>query len=403
MQDNQLIALMKKGKPARHRISTGLYFRVVSPMSAFWTFRYTFQGKRKEHTIAKYGVPPFGIKMTEAQKKIIDLKFEVEQGNDPQVEKRRPDRLEFDSVDQLAEDWLSIKKKRIKNPQIPERVYRKDIAPYIGNMAVCKVEPRDIAQIIRSINDDGRPSISNDALSYLNQLFNHAIKMGLVQYNPASAFDINDAGGEEKSRKRVLSINEITSLFQAIKSHNDIFVRENYLACCLLLLLGVRKGELIAAKWDEFDFEEKLWHIPEDRTKNSIPISIPIPLAIWDIFSELKVRAADSEYVFPKRRSSKRFGHVSPDTLNAALNKLLSQDSVDVEHFTVHDLRRTFRTLLASCHILPHIAERCLNHKLPKIEGTYDLHDYLEQRRDAYEKLSLKLIPHMLLAPNESP
>ncbi|HDM8241281.1 TPA: DUF4102 domain-containing protein [Vibrio campbellii] len=119
MKDNQLIALMKKGNPARHRVSTGLYFRVVSPMSAFWTFRYTFKGKRKEHTIAKYGVPPFGIKMTEAQKRAINLKFEIEQGNDPQVEKKRPDRLEFDSVDQLAEDWLSIKKKRIKKSTDP--------------------------------------------------------------------------------------------------------------------------------------------------------------------------------------------------------------------------------------------------------------------------------------------
>lgn len=395
MKDNQLIALMKEGKSARHRIAAGLYFRVVSPMSAFWTLRYTFKGERKEHTIAKYGVPPSGIKSAEAKERAILLKSQVKQGIDPKIEKKRPERLEFDIVDQLAADWLSIKKKRLKNPQIPERVYRKDIAPYIGKMEVHKVEPRDIAQIIRTINDDGRPSISNDALSYLNQLFNHAIKMGLIKYNPASAFDIHDAGGEEKPRKRVLSIDEIESLFQAMKSHNDIFVRENYLACCLLLLLGVRKGELIAARWDEFDFEEKLWHIPEERTKNSIPISIPIPSAIWNIITELKIRAADSDYVFPKRRSSKRYGHISPDTLNAALNKLLVQNGVDIEHFTVHDLRRTFRTLLAGCHILPHVAERCLNHKLPKVEGTYDVHDYIEQRREAYNILSTKLSPYL--------
>ncbi|HHF3033339.1 TPA: tyrosine-type recombinase/integrase [Vibrio diabolicus] len=395
MKDNQLIALMREGKAARHRIAAGLYFRVVSPMSAFWTLRYTFKGERKEHTIAKYGVPPSGIKSAEAKERAILLKSQIKQGIDPKIEKKRPERLEFDIVDQLAADWLSIKKKRLKNPQIPERVYRKDIAPFIGKMEVHKVEPRDIAQIIRAINDDGRPSISNDALSYLNQLFNHAIKMGLIKYNPASAFDIHDAGGEEKPRKRVLSIDEIESLFQAMKAHKDIFVRENYLACCLLLLLGIRKGELVAARWDEFDFEEKLWHIPEERTKNSIPISIPIPSAIWSIITELRVRAADSDYVFPKRRSSKRFGHISPDTLNAALNKLLSQDDVHVAHFTVHDLRRTFRTLLAECHILPHVAERCLNHKLPKVEGTYDVHDYLEQRREAYDILSIKLSPYI--------
>lgn len=395
MKDNQLIALMKEGKPARHRIVTGLYFRVISPMSAVWTLRYTHKNQRKEHTIAKYGVPPLGIKSTEAQERAILLKSELKKGLDPLIEKKRPKRLEFDIVDQLAEDWLLVKKKRLKNPQIPERVYRKDISPYIGKMEVEKVEPRDIAQIIRTINDDGRPSISNDALSYLNQLFNHAIKMGLIQYNPASAFDIQDAGGEEKPRQRVLSIEEIKAIFQAMKVHKDIFVRENYLACCLLILLGIRKSELLCAKWHEFDVEKKLWHIPKERTKNSIPISIPIPLQIWDIFSELKIRASDSEFVFPRRRSSKRFGHISPDTLNAALHKLLSQGDVDVAHFTVHDLRRTFRTLLSGCNILPHIAERCLNHKLSKIEGTYDTHDYLEQRREAYETLNAKISPYL--------
>lgn len=395
MKDNQLIALLKEGKPARHRIDTGLYFRVVSPMSAFWTLRYTHKGQRKEHTIAKYGVPPIGIKSAEAKERAILLKSELKKGNDPLLEKKRLERLEFDTVDQLADDWLSVKQKKIKNPQIPQRVYRKDISPLIGKMEVSKVEPRDIAQIIRAINDDGRPSISNDALSYLNQLFNHAIKMGLIKYNPASAFDIHDAGGEEKSRKRALSVDEIKSLFEAIKSHDDLFVRENYLACCLLLLLGVRKGELIAARWEEFDSDKKLWHIPGERTKNSLPISIPLPSEIWEIFSELRIRAAGSEYVFPNRRRSKRFGHVSPDTLNAALKKLLSQDSVNIEHFTVHDLRRTFRTLLSKCNILPHIAERCLNHKLPKVEGTYDVHDYLEQRREAYEILTVKLAPYI--------
>nr|WP_152785477.1 site-specific integrase [Agarivorans sp. B2Z047] len=388
---------MIEGTPARHCISDGLYFRVVRPNSACWTIRYTLNKKRKEFKIAKYGTPPSGIKLGDALKKAIILQEDIAQGIDPQLSKSRPKRIEFDTVDQLAGDWLSVKKKRLKNPQIPERVYRKDISPFIGQMPVDKVEPRDIAQIIRSICNDGRPSISNDALSYLNQLFNHAIKMGLVKYNPASAFDIHDAGGEEKPRRRALSINEIEYLFKAVKSHNDIFVRENYLSLCLLLLLGVRKGELIATKWEEFDFDTKLWHLPESRTKNSNPITVPIPPVAWDIFEELRVRAADSEYVFPKRRASKRFGHISPDTLNAALNKLLEHEEVDIEHFTVHDLRRTFRTLLASCKIPSHIAERCLNHKFPRVEGTYDTYDYLAERREAYEQLSLKLFPLLLL------
>ncbi|MDF4350696.1 integrase, partial [Vibrio parahaemolyticus] len=55
---------------------------------------------------------------------------------------------------------------------------------------------------------------------------------------------------------------------------------------------------------------------------------------------------------------------------------------------TVHDLRRTFRTLLSQCGVAPHIAERCLNHKLGKQIDTYDKHDFLEERKRALDKLS---------------
>ncbi|EPR2983073.1 site-specific integrase [Vibrio parahaemolyticus] len=70
-----------------------------------------------------------------------------------------------------------------------------------------------------------------------------------------------------------------------------------------------------------------------------------------------------------------------------------------VEHFTVHDLRRTFRTLLSSLGVPGHIAERCLNHKLKSkhssTEAIYDRHDFLDERRDALNKLADKLAPYI--------
>jgi len=48
----------------------------------------------------------------------------------------------------------------------------------------------------------------------------------------------------------------------------------------------------------------------------------------------------------------------------------------DIEHFTVHDLRRTRRSLLAAQGTPGHVAERCLNHKLKGVEGIYDRYDY---------------------------
>ena len=151
----------------------------------------------------------------------------------------------------------------------------------------------------------------------------------------------------------------------------------------LLLCLGIRKGELIAAKWQEFDFDKTLWHIPEERSKTGKGISVPLARIVMEWLKELKIRAYGSEFVFPNRRASIRFGHISPDTINAAIQKLFRQEKMAVPHFTVHDLRRTCRSLLAKEGVLGHVAERCLNHKLKGVEGIYDRYDYLDERREA--------------------
>ncbi|WP_306293681.1 hypothetical protein [Vibrio parahaemolyticus] len=95
-------------------------------------------------------------------------------------------------------------------------------------------------------------------------------------------------------------------------------------------------------------------------------------------FEELKIRAFGSEYVFPSRRASKR-PHMGPDTLNRTITKLFEHEAGkkkqppnlmdDIPHFTVHDLGRTCRTLLAKHSTPGHVAERCLNHKLKWVEG----------------------------------
>ena len=57
-----------------------------------------------------------------------------------------------------------------------------------------------------------------------------------------------------------------------------------------------------------------------------------------------------------------------------------------IESFCIHDLRRTARTHLARLGVESHIAERCLNHKLKGVEGIYNQHDYLDERRKALIK-----------------
>ncbi|WP_166422496.1 site-specific integrase [Paraglaciecola sp. 20A4] len=401
MNDAQLKSLAAKAEPCMISVDRGLYFRISKEGSAFWVFRYSIGGKRRQLFLGNYGRAPAGISLRDARDLVAHKRADVKNGIDPLAEKKRSKLIEMTTVNQVAEDWLFECAKRLEHPQIPARVYKNDIAPAIGELAIKRVTPPDILGIVRSINESGRPTISNDALTYCKQLFNHAVKLGLFQYNPALALSPKDAGGVEKSRTRILSLDEIKTVFQVFRDNAPIFTRDNYLAVTLLLLLGVRKGELIAAKWNEFDLDKLIRTLPAERTKTKVEIKIPLPELTREWFVELRYRTNASEYLFPSRRASKRRGYISDDTLNHALAKLfgLKVDgnkkplpnflgSVGVEHFVIHDLRRTCRSLLAELGIPSRIAERCLNHKIRGIEGVYDRYDYFEERKRALHGLS---------------
>lgn len=390
------VAAKSKGEPGRFADGEGLYFVVPKSGKPFWMLRYTANKKRKEMTLAKYS----DLSLADARAEAAIKMKQFREGLDPLLAKKRAEQATIKTVDDLFSDWHLGNIKRLKHHEIPERIYRKDIAPHIGSVNVDSVTARDIREVLKAIAATDRPAIANDALMYSKQLFNHAIKLDLLGANPASAFTVSDAGGVEKSKDRALTIEELTQFFKTARDNSDSFSRENYLACALLVTLGVRKSELAEAPWKEFDLEQQVWNLSKERSKSGVGIAIPLPEIVMTWILELKVRACGSEYVFPSRRSSKN-PHMGKDTLNRAITKLFGHEAGkkkqppnlmgDLAHFTVHDLRRTCRTLLAKQGTPGHVAERCLNHKLKGVEGVYNQHDYLEERNVALVNLSLKI------------
>jgi len=59
-----------------------------------------------------------------------------------------------------------------------------------------------------------------------------------------------------------------------------------------------------------------------------------------------------------------------------------------ISNWTLHDLRRTAKTLMARAGVRPDISERVLGHVIAGVEGTYDRHSYADEKRDALEKLA---------------
>jgi len=382
-----------KGEPKRHAIGGSLYLVVRNAATPYWMLRYTANGKRKEMTLGQYP----DISLSDAKADAAIKKREINLGSDPLLAKKQVKEQSIKLVDDLFSDWYENDlAKRLKHPGIPKRIYTKDIKPVIGDLPIAEVSALSIRKIIQGISD-ARPTVANDALMYMKQMFRHGFKLDLLTHNPASAFTVSDAGGVEKSRDRYLTIDEIELVFGVLKKNIAKFNRDNYLACALLITLGVRKSELCCAKWDEFELDKALWNLPEGRSKTGAPITIPLPIQIIEWLNELKIRACGSEYLFPARRTSKK-PHMGDDTLNRAISSLFGHEAGrkvqpanlmgDIKPFAPHDLRRTFRSLAAALGIQGHVAERCLNHKLKGIVGTYNRHDYLVERLEAHTKIA---------------
>jgi integrase len=362
---------------------------------ASWVLRYRFGGRQKEKVLGRY--PDISLK--EARALARQDRALVQQGVDVGAAKRqqRLKALECHDVRGLAHMWFERHiADHYKYPETVERVLRRHINPLIGRLPIAEVTANDIDRVLTKIVKAGAPTVANDALRYMFRMFHFAVKRQWIASNPVGGFELSDAGGTEGSRQRWLRTDELVALAKAMRDTAN-FGRENELAVWLLLALCVRKMELLGAKWEEFDLEQRLWRLRPSRTKTGAAIDIPLAEPVLEWLRELKVFSCGDEHLFPARRRihkkngmprRNRFDHVSPDTLNVALKRL---QPLDMEHFTVHDMRRTARTHMAALGVSRFVAERALNHKIREVEGIYDQHDYFDERRQALARWSAML------------
>jgi integrase len=395
LTDLKIKALIKSGKPfegVSDDDCPGLYLRwpkgtdgKPTYKTPRWRFRYKIGGKARAMNLGSYET----LSLSEARKVVKALRAKVTLGQDPAGEKQETKanalaKIEaaknIRTVGQLADEYFErMIDGRLKHPGVIRARIEKDIRPALGALPVEDVKPLHIDSLLQAIVGRGAPTMANDVLRLLRRMFDYGIKRHYLTVNPASAFDISDAGGKESGRERALSLEEIAALLKAMKTAKG-FSYENDIAIRLLLLLGVRKMELAAARWKEFDLEAGIWNLPAARTKTEADVSIPLPPMAIELLRELHRLACGSAYVLPARKAQYRMlPHICENTLNVALAKV----EHGLEPFTVHDFRRTMRSHLGALKIPPHIAERCLNHKIKGVQGIYDRYDYLEERREA--------------------
>jgi integrase len=354
----------------------GLYFRKQTDQGASWTLRYRFAGHAHWHTLGNYP----DMTLAEARRDARQARVLLDQGQDPAAVKRAriAEIRRKGSFGQLCDEWYASEVEgKVKHPEVHKRYLVKYLRPALANLLVDSIRTDDILRAVNRLKKD-HPTAANDLLRIAKQILDFAVRRHVLSYNPAASLTPRrDGGGSERPRTRCLTEDELSRLFMSARG-SESFGEQNLLATKLLLALCVRKGELFAAKWSEFDLEGtttqgSVWHLPASRTKTGAALDIPLVPDVVGALKRLQELRSRSEYVFPRRRHDKqsRYEHVLDHGLAP---------------FTVHDFRRTARTILSRLGIRREVAERCLGHKLRGVEGTYNTHDFFDERRAALKQ-----------------
>jgi len=217
-------------------------------------------------------------------------------------------------------------------------------------------------------------STYDHALVAARIFFNWCLKRRYVSDNPT--IGISPHGTPR--RKRILTPTELKAIWEVCDDQDNALPAAYRNIVQLLIVTGQRRGEIAAFKTSYL--EADIATLPSELTKNHRQHVFPLPQIALDIISRVQLTSqANDAFFFPARgKSDKPFNGWSKS--KTILDKLSG-----VNGYTLHDLRRTFRSKLGALGVQPHIAERLVNHisSRTEMEETYDLWSYLPEMRVA--------------------
>ncbi len=303
-------------KPYALRDGTGLYLE-VKPAGKYWRWDYRYQGKRK--TIA-YGVYPT-VSLTKARAKHQAAKELLDDGLDP-MGQRKAEKLEstvtFETVSrQWFKHWKADKSER--HVEYVLKRLEADLFPEIGQRPISGITSSMFRDAVKKIEKRGALDIAKRALQTCNQIMRYAVAHDLTERNPVA--DVRPSDILQPRKKRNYSRIEEKDLPQLLKDIDGYVGGEHTrLAMQLMALTFVRTGELIAARWEEFDINAQRWNIPPERMKMKTPHIVPLSEQALAVLEKLKAISFDSDYVFPGDVYKSR--HMSNNTILYALYRM---------------------------------------------------------------------------------
>jgi integrase len=317
----------------------GLVIEVMTTGTKIWRFRYSLHGKRQPlATIGDYRMISLRVARAKAQK-YAEM---VAQGISPVATARRDRGAESkaDVLREAAELYLAtaMAGKSDEYRRTTRRALDKDVLPAIGGKPITAVTADDIVAICERIKSRGSPKMALHTRNVVKRLYAYLMARQLATRNPAAIVPARSIATFD-SRTRVLSGDEIGTMLRAIDASS--IRRPLKLALHLLVLTMVRKSDLVESTWAEFDLDNALWTIPAARLNTDRARLVYLPHQAVSMLRELDRAKASRNFVFPSVRGDDR--PIARSTLNQAVKAL----GLEVEHFVLHDFRRT-----ASTHLL---------------------------------------------------
>jgi integrase len=289
----------------------------------------------------------------------------------------------------LIDEYLKWAKdnKRPRTVAETERVLRHRDFDSWRDRPAASVNSDDVRALRDAIHERGAAVQATRSLRIVGALASWAVSEGKLAVSPATGVRPRTT---EVARDRTLSDAEVAAFCAACDGlafpFGPMFK--------LLALTAQRLREVAEMEWSEVSFEERLWKIPGRRCKNGREHHVHLSAPAMAILTKLAKQRAKiemlkkSKFVFTTTGGTPTSGFSrSKDRLDAAMAKVLERD---FQNFTLHDLRRTAASRMASkqLRIAPHVIDRVLNHSSGAISGVtavYIREEFRDERAAALD------------------
>lgn len=324
----------ERGTKHRDRDLSGFHVVAYSSGQTVFAVRYRVHGQRRTVKLGDYPATT----PEDARKAALAVLGAAARGEDEASKRKAAREGASASAKRITfakwrEDYVKDAARRLKSTRDPER-YLEMAGKEWDSRPLAEITVRDVEALRNRIAQRGSTQ-ANRWLANVRVAFTHALRLGHVERNPAALVPLLR---ENAPRTRTLTREEEKRLREALAKHDDPFER---VAFALLLDTGARLSEVLRARWEDFDLDEKThagtWRIPSPKAGK--PQAVPILPHVGAIIA--KTPRIDEEeggvpFLVPGRNALAPRVDLKKPWLELKETAKLGTD------VHIHDLRRSF-------------------------------------------------------------